>query len=315
MTASTEHRLEGLEPDNLLAFLSLLGLLRALEAAGWRPRAYWEGLPLRPVLRLREAKTQEQVALTAAEGCTVLARNYQFAASGEFKLSIDQLKSHLEAAINCSPAEGRSADACLSAFVVEGSLAKDLKPGKHAFARSPLDCLGGGQSDLLSTLRDGLSLLGQSQSTANALAKALFAVWKREDDRKSLRWDQSDYRRHAYSAKAPTKDHARQEWGANLLAIFGSSLLLGCATAGGRSKLSFLVLGSRLVDGSGVEVSWPIWLHPASTSGIQALLAHPGMSEDQPNRDILAALSVSAVYRARKIWPNQYAVFTRAEVV
>jgi len=35
------HRLEGLEPDNLLAFLALLGLLRSLETArpAWRPRA------------------------------------------------------------------------------------------------------------------------------------------------------------------------------------------------------------------------------------------------------------------------------------
>ena len=31
MTAAKAHRLEGLEPDNLLAFLALLGLLRALE--------------------------------------------------------------------------------------------------------------------------------------------------------------------------------------------------------------------------------------------------------------------------------------------
>ena len=30
MTAAMQHRLEGLEPDNLLAFLALLGLLRAL---------------------------------------------------------------------------------------------------------------------------------------------------------------------------------------------------------------------------------------------------------------------------------------------
>jgi hypothetical protein len=54
----TEHRLEGLEPDNLLAFLALLGLLRALEEArpAWRPRVRWsiDEPPLRPVLRLRE---------------------------------------------------------------------------------------------------------------------------------------------------------------------------------------------------------------------------------------------------------------------
>ena len=34
MTAKTRHRLNGLEPDNLLAFLALLGLLRALQKDG-----------------------------------------------------------------------------------------------------------------------------------------------------------------------------------------------------------------------------------------------------------------------------------------
>jgi hypothetical protein len=32
MEARRRHRLTGLEPDNVLAFLALLGLLRALEA-------------------------------------------------------------------------------------------------------------------------------------------------------------------------------------------------------------------------------------------------------------------------------------------
>lgn len=319
MTATTTHRLTGLEPDNLLAFLALLGLLRALEAAGWRPRAHWAGLPLRPVLTLREAATPEQVAEKAVEGCAALALDFQFAKSGAFNFSKDRLRSFLKAAINQGPPpgppQGRGLDASLSSFVAEAVLGQNAKIGKHAFARSPLDCLGGGQSDLLSTLRDGLALLDQGQFAATALAKALFAVWTRGDDRKSLRWDQSDYRRHAYAAKAPTKDHARQEWGANLLAVIGSSLLLGCATTDGRGKPAFLVLNARMAHGSQVEVSWPIWLRPSSATGIQALLAHPVTSEDRPDARILARLGISCVYRAMKIWPTQYAVFTRAEVV
>jgi len=51
------HRLEGLEPDNFLAFMALLGLLRALETArpDWCPRAAWdlERAPWRPILSLR----------------------------------------------------------------------------------------------------------------------------------------------------------------------------------------------------------------------------------------------------------------------
>ncbi|MGH7089221.1 MAG: hypothetical protein ACREFQ_09995, partial [Stellaceae bacterium] len=63
MTAAKSHRLDGLEPDNLLAFLALLGLLRALEIKRpeWKPRAYWEveSAPLRPVLTTREPTTTD----------------------------------------------------------------------------------------------------------------------------------------------------------------------------------------------------------------------------------------------------------------
>ena len=39
MTGRETHRLDGLETDNLLAFMALLGLLRSLEEArpDWRP--------------------------------------------------------------------------------------------------------------------------------------------------------------------------------------------------------------------------------------------------------------------------------------
>jgi hypothetical protein len=91
MTAATAHRLDGLQPDNLLAFLALLGLLRALGAAGWRPRAHWEGPPLRPVLKLREAKTSEEVAGAAAEGSSVLAKDHDF--DGEKDLTFEGMRA------------------------------------------------------------------------------------------------------------------------------------------------------------------------------------------------------------------------------
>lgn len=78
MTTAVRHRLEGLEPDNLLAFLALLGLLRALEATDrdhpegellW-PRAAWDidNPPLRPVLCLARHVTPRRVAEIAAQG-------------------------------------------------------------------------------------------------------------------------------------------------------------------------------------------------------------------------------------------------------
>src|SRR5437868_3119486 len=78
------HRLAGFEPDNLLAFLALLGLLRSLESARptWRPRAAWDldRAPLRPILLFAEPHAQRAVSEAAAEGVGRLAELYDFSA-------------------------------------------------------------------------------------------------------------------------------------------------------------------------------------------------------------------------------------------
>src|SRR5437763_207464 len=70
----------GFEPDNLLAFLALLGLLRSLESARptWRPRAAWDldRAPLRPILLFAEPHAQRAVSEAAAEGVGRLAELY-----------------------------------------------------------------------------------------------------------------------------------------------------------------------------------------------------------------------------------------------
>lgn len=84
---SRSHRLGGLEPDNLLAFLALLGLLRALQTAcpHWRPRAAWDldHSPLRPLLILTQPETPMTICGVAAEGATTLATDYNFPQSAE----------------------------------------------------------------------------------------------------------------------------------------------------------------------------------------------------------------------------------------
>ena len=72
MTTTATWRLDGLEPDNLLAFLALLGLLRALEASRptWYPRAFWtvDAPPIRPSLCIREPMSEAAVVAAVAEG-------------------------------------------------------------------------------------------------------------------------------------------------------------------------------------------------------------------------------------------------------
>jgi hypothetical protein len=79
MTAARAlYRLEGIEPDNLLAFMALLGLLRALDADDRErtpadrvnARAGWDidAPPLRPRLSLALDVTQAEVTERAAAG-------------------------------------------------------------------------------------------------------------------------------------------------------------------------------------------------------------------------------------------------------
>ena len=69
----------GLEADNLLAFLSLLGLLRALEMAkpSWLPRASWQGPPWVARLHLAEAVDERAVAKAAADGVESLSAKFE----------------------------------------------------------------------------------------------------------------------------------------------------------------------------------------------------------------------------------------------
>ena len=72
--------LPGLEADNLLAFLALLGLLRALETArpDWRPRVSWNGSPFQADLHLNAAPEQSEIATAASAGIEKVIENFQF---------------------------------------------------------------------------------------------------------------------------------------------------------------------------------------------------------------------------------------------
>ena len=82
MTMHAAHRLDGLEPDNLLAFMALPGLLRTLEETrpGWRPRVSWtvDEAPLRPCLHVAEEVAGNAIVEAAAEGLAALAPRHDF---------------------------------------------------------------------------------------------------------------------------------------------------------------------------------------------------------------------------------------------
>ena len=101
MTVAKSHRLDGLEPDNLLAFLALLGLLRALEIADATlcPRAAWDvdTPPLRPRLVLSLAPSRpDDVTEGAAKGVEAIAATHGFEGRKDLNYSRAECRALLD---------------------------------------------------------------------------------------------------------------------------------------------------------------------------------------------------------------------------
>jgi hypothetical protein len=315
----TRHRIDGLEPDNLLAFLALLGLLRALETARplWRPRAAWDldQPPLRPVLTIAEPESQEAICDATAAGVAALFTAIDFGSATDLKLvPVEARKLLSRAATERRDKAGRYfADLC-------AALISDAALDKEKTARTSLAHTDAGNTNFL----DGLLTLSRAalpeqksrtrdrkfpKNAADCIAQALFGPWERRDRPAGLRWDPDEAKRHAYQWKAPTdvQGGPKTQHGANRLALVGLSALTAVpAFAGSDVRLS--VLGGDY-DRNGFTFAWPIWRLPASFAAVRALLSHPKLREPQA----LDHLGVDHIRVTRRISLERYRNFTHAE--
>lgn len=326
MTATTSHRLEGLEPDNLLAFLALLGLLRALEAADEKsseslrlfPRAGWEieVPPLRPKLFLARALTADQVAEVAAAGVDVIAGAHEFGDRSDLNHSRTECRSLLwqEAAAASLNARGRVD--LMAALMSDAAIKVDKK---EPVDPTPLCLLfGQGHQHFLSRLSNvprepappprGRGAKSASLSASECLAEALFQPWHRDDPTFSFRWDPEEDVRYALMPGDPTDPAYKPgtQHGANRLAAVGlATLTLVPERRAGRVRPA-IIGGASGADG--FSFAWPIWSQPATLSAIRALLAHPDLRDP----GALEHLGVDHVLVARRISVGKFMNFSRA---
>ena len=310
-----EHRLEGLEPDNLLAFLALLGLLRALEHArpDWRPRVRWslEQPPLRPVLALREARTPEDIAGAAAEGVAELAKAHAFRRK-DLNSNVAEAREALGAARTTGGYAAELAGALMSDVAVKMAQGKPL----DVVEATPLCLLfGQGHQHFLERLAavpnepappprgKGRKLV---QLTASeCLAEALFQPWRRQDPTFSFRWDPEEATRYALMFGDPSEAKNREgtQHGANRLAAIGLSVLPAAPEQrSGQVRLGLLGSARR----NGFSFAWPIWRDLISLTALQGLLAHPDLREPAA----LDRLGVDHVREARRISVGKFMNFT-----
>lgn len=298
MTQRWSHRMDGLEPDNLLAFLALLGTLRALEIARpeWAPRAYWDidTYPWRPVLSLRAETSREEIVEAAAGGADALAESQDFAGRKGVDFSRDE-------AIDQLTDENQMRRRAMECLLTPGAYKDEGKPiptpyclmfgqgNQHflqrfssvAARRSPPDRGRGKQAVVV--------------SAAACLSEALFEPWQRADRTDSFRWDLGEANRYALRALKPSGDPTATttQHGANRLAALALPLLPACAISR-RGEPRTLAVGARYDRSGTIRITWPIWTRPARLSGILASL------DLTPARQI-KALDVVAYMEAERI--------------
>jgi hypothetical protein len=319
-------RLEGLEPDNLLAFLSLLGLLRALESvrSKWYPRASWdpENPPLRPMLVLAEPQSATTICEAAAEGASaMLADDYTFPQSADdgakpqsdLNYAAKTARELLQHAVRSH--DRRCAD-------LWSALMCDVAAKEGMIEATPL-CLLSGQGhqhflDRLATVPQteappprGRGRKVVTLTAAEALHEALFQPWTRQDPTPAFRWDPAEDVRYALRADDPSGEKPTQH-GANRLAALGLSVLT--VTPAQRGKRVRLQMLGGAFERNDFAFYWPIWREPTSLAGIRALLGHPDLIDGGSK---LVHLGAAEVRRARRIVVGKfkYMNFMRAEAL
>jgi hypothetical protein len=327
MSAATSYRLDGLEPDNLLAFLALLGLLRALETDDgnreneeklW-PRVAWDvdAPPLRPVLIFKRALSPEELFERIARGLDVLSAVHDFNERKNLDYSQEACHSLLVQQAKAARIGAREYVDLLAALMSDAAI-KDNKK-EEVVDPTPL-CLLFGQGHqyflerLVRVPRDpalpkrGKGKKAKAVSAFECLNEALFQPWHRNDPTFSFRWDPEEDVRYALMAGDPTDSAyaTGTQHGANRLAAVGlSALTLVPEMRAGRVRPSII---GGLSGADGFSFAWPIWREPATLASIRALLSHPDLRKPEG----LTHLGVDQVLVVQRISVGKFTNFSRA---
>lgn len=323
MSATTSHRLDGLEPNNLLAFLALLGLLRALEKNDRRlyPRAAWDidAPPLRPKLALARPVTREEVTEAAAKGVDAISTCYDFADRKDLNYSREECRSLLNQEARAAGVDARERADLFSALMSDAAIKDDREESVDPTTLCLL--FGQGHQHFLDRLATvprrpappprGKGRKAVNVSASQCLDEALFHPWHRKDPTFAFRWDPEEDVRYALMAGDPTDTTYKPgtQHGANRLAAIGLSVLtVAPELRAGRVR-------PRVIGGAfgadGFSFAWPIWRGSVTLSAIRALLAHPNLHEI----GALAHLGVDHVMVTRRISVGKFMNFSLARPV
>jgi len=320
----TRHRLDGLEPDNLLAFLALLGLLRAigLSHPDWMPRAYWEfeEPPLRPVVTLPGSTTKDMICSAAIDGLKIFRR-----ALRPFRLQYSNTdKPQKRTALVDSQRRQRSlANRCVKA--VQASRQDNQRRSIWQLRCDLIACSGGmvtGKDTVFEStplrLPSGqMSFVGAMYDLADAseksdIDKCLFDRWEYAYKGNSLRLSPDEAQRYAYRASDPKDEGAYTEKGASGLSGLG---LLSFPISEGQKHWTMPAYRGERRDGL---LSWPIWSadggRGSSLCAIEAMLQSLPVAGRDSTKSFGPAAMVATARRYVLNPKGDYGNIGRAEI-
>lgn len=292
--------LRGLDGRNLLAFLTAVGALVALEQKLRGVLLSWDPRTFRPTMFLPAGNTAVEAPTDSEDRfATMLLCVLNVLADGAERFAWDDIKvgtngcrprSRTEfrdrAMLPAANAARQLGDRGRADFIA--GLGSDAGGSERELGYTALCVItGDSNQNFLRFMRDL-----HAQVTAGHLKSALFAPWKYREQGRSFRWDPTEDRRYALRASDPAKGRDKEipaMWGANRLA-FEALACLPCFPRGRRVRTTAFE-DERVIR-------WPLWSPRIDLSTLRSLLAHPAVM--QRERMTLSCMGIFAVASSRR---------------
>jgi hypothetical protein len=312
-------RLLGIDGRNLLGFLSAIGAFDVIADEQHDARMSWDDA-WHPVLYLPGSaeETDEETVVDLLWSSLQRRRDLNRFPWPNLTVLPEVFRAYAQGAADRVAVERSSSSRIWADFVC--GLGSESVERTGTIADTALRTMSGaGHQDFLRTMNEL-----QEKTTRDHLRSALFAPWRYEDPKLSLRWDPIDDRRYALRATDPAKSSKDNTipsvWGANRLAFEA----LGCFPT--MPVARGLATTGTLEKARSAVFHWPIWEPAVSAQTMRSLLAHRAVlavgdadsariSRRQSPHAELQGLGVRAVLRSHRITNGKYRNFTPAEVI
>jgi hypothetical protein len=301
-----EVMMRGLDGANPLAFLAALGVLRTLAEArpdravkiGWRLEDVWH-----PYIFADGPLSEDVIVDILDRQLRAPGADEPFVVAPDLKLVVGQFRTWGVSAVEAGGLDRRRFADFVAAFGSDAIVNDDVVADTAFRTMS-----GAGHQHFLATMA-----LLVATTTREHLRKALYQRWQYDDplEKRTLRWDPLDDRRHATRWSDPSTDSTRRErgavQGANRLAVEGLSLF---PTAPVNRRLA--TVGFTGTSADATFLKYPIWTSRLNVDVVRSVLGLETLrnAEDAKTREMLTRFGIAEVFRCQRITEGKFRNFS-----